>query len=381
MTDDELGVELSNTLDAVAAAYEPGETAFSTTESVRRPERRQAALLMLSAAALGRIVGITFALTSGNNDTAELDIRDTETSAPTTSLANDDAPETTQGTPQEEPAESVTAPALDGWTWEVGAAAPGHVMSASAIWIGHEVAFFDAVNGHTDEEHGFAYNPTSDSWRELSRADRSSAIVARDDITGPANPTELDGLLEGRVSDNNGADPGRWIYSGFPDKSVELPAQTLNAFLVGDALAVWAGDELIVWDGSSCVTDACDEFGVLTPFILRPQAPDAAAPQPVDPSGSWIVDEVEVDWEIAVDELSRGQTPALMIMNLEGAFEELDGVDTWIGSVVGFAGCEFSIALTHSPDGTSLGWGVDRPEASTCATSSQGRVQQPCVSA
>lgn len=162
--------------------------------------------------------------------------------------------------------------------------------SSAMVWTGSEVLLVGGSNGPGIEQIGAAYNPQTDTWREL--ADPPVDADSWDNaLVGPAVWTGSEMLLW-----SSGL-----AYYPAGDSWREIEASPLSE-RVGPA-SVWTGSQIIVWGGCYSEGEHCDEAnsGLLSDgAIYSPESdswtklPEATIPGAVHMVADWSGSEMTI---------------------------------------------------------------------------------------
>lgn len=130
-------------------------------------------------------------------------------------------------------------------TWETNYKLPGERSGHTAVWTGAEMIVWGGVIGGIELNTGGRYNPSTDSWIEMSV---SGAPIARDKHTAVWTGTEM--VVWG----------GRYLFNGYhylqsggrynPMTDIWSATSLSNApSSRGFHTSVWDGNKMIVWGG------------------------------------------------------------------------------------------------------------------------------------
>lgn len=252
--------------DEFAATMRRTPTNFEPRRALDRQRRR--AIAWVAAAAVVLIAGGLVVLRSGDDDT--LQTVDTETTtaitSPSVSSATE-APGTVEVSttlessplaPTSTPRTATTAPPTTSSAtsapepvgeiaWRPVSTSPLSERSDhSLVWTGDELLVWGgvaSVDGFVEFADGAAYDPVSDTWRELPDAGIAGRLGHSAVWTGDAM------LVWGGVTDfgcNTGTSDGVFYEpatdSWLPISPAPGPVRTAHS-------SVWTGDEMIVWGG------------------------------------------------------------------------------------------------------------------------------------
>jgi len=172
------------------------------------------------------------------------------------------------------PLEGTPVPVLGSWETLPLGPVDGRTVAA-AVWTGKEViAWGSQSDASTDDERvsGAAYNPASNSWREIPDA----PVAFRTDNAGGTTVATWTGremLVWGKVLDQSGAGGGGGAaYDPRNDRWRRLPDAPLQGSDFSSLVAIWSGREMVISggaDGAGAAYNPCtDRWRSISPSPL-----------------------------------------------------------------------------------------------------------------
>jgi N-acetylneuraminic acid mutarotase len=134
-------------------------------------------------------------------------------------------------------------PITDSWTTITSSGAPTARFQSSSIWTGTEMIIWGGYNPISDKifNDGWRYNPTTDSWSQLSAINAPSARYEHTAVWTGSKMIVFGGYVSGEGSVSTGA-----LYDPLTDTWTEIPSGISGR---KSHKAIWTGIEMIVWGG------------------------------------------------------------------------------------------------------------------------------------